>query len=271
MALYPTCRGHCRCPHGRQRGDFDGRQHADASWAIGRRMQRYRERWCCRVPLHRAGSSAGQKINPEQWPAGYGVVESAGSCFQPAGSADCRLDGSPQPLFCGAERFIKLISVRVAENEHVDVTHGPRTSLPFTSDGPRAVDVRRRGPFDVGQGGSEYGRNPEGTGEHLGQSRVVGTGGVGTDQSSVSGLPRCQQACLFSALDLPVHRWMRSARPDMDTLFPPTAGPPSTGAPAASRPTPRLPLKYHGPPWQAASLLVPGQVSRDHDRHCCGG
>ena len=30
-------------------------------------------------------------------------------------------------------------------------------------------------------------------------------------------------------------------------------------------------MKYHGPPWQAASLLVPGQVSRDHDRHCCGG
>ncbi len=175
MALYPTCRGHCRCPHGRQRGDFDGRQHADASWAIGRRMRRYRERWRCRVPLHRAGSSAGQKINPEQWPAGYGVVESAGYCLQPAGSADCRLAGSAQPLFCGAERFIKLISVRVAENEHVDVTHGPRTSLPFTSDGPRAVDVRRRGPFDVGQGGSEYGRNPEGTGGHLGQSRVVGT------------------------------------------------------------------------------------------------
>lgn len=152
----------------------------------------------------------------EQWPARDGVVEGSGAPVQPSGVADGDLDGPCQAVLGGAEGGVKLVAVWFAEDQHVDISDGSLPSLSFVPGGPGPVNVGRDDPRYGLQGFGEHGGNAEGPGQHLRQSRVIGTCGVRADEPGAADLPAGDQAGLFGALDLPVDRWMRRAGPCCD-------------------------------------------------------
>jgi hypothetical protein len=101
---------------------------------------------------------------------------------------------------------VQLVSVRFAEDEHVDVPYRPLAGLPFMSGGPGSVDVSRGNPADGAQDVGKDGRDSERPGQHLSQPGVIRAGGIRPDEPGIPDLTRCDQAGLLGALNLAVDR-----------------------------------------------------------------
>jgi hypothetical protein len=81
-------------------------------------------------------------------------------------------------LLGGVECGIELVSVRFAEDKHVDVPYRPLTGMPFVPGGPGSVDVRLGNPVNIAQDFGQDGGDAEGSDQHLSQPRVIGTNRV---------------------------------------------------------------------------------------------
>ena len=94
--------------------------------------------------------------------------------------AGCGRGLRPAPAWLGgAKGGVELIPVRVAEDEHVDVSLWTQVGVPG---GPGSVDVGRGDPADVPQDFGLDGGDAECPGQHLSQADVVRALGVGPDE-----------------------------------------------------------------------------------------
>jgi len=154
---------------------------------------------------------ARQEWKLEEGAAGEGVVERSRAGFQPVGVTDGRLDGPPKPLLRFAERGEELIAIWCPQDQNVDIADRPLPGLACMPGGPRSIDVGVADTCSRLQNFGDYGRNAEGFGQDIGESRVVGTGSVRLDEPGISHLARGDQPGLLRPLDLPVDRGIRHA------------------------------------------------------------
>ena len=82
---------------------------------------------------------------------------------------------------------VELIPVRVAEDEHVDVSLWTQVGVPG---GPGSLDVGRGDPADVPQDFGLDGEDAECPGQHLSQADLVRALGVGPDEPRIADLLR---------------------------------------------------------------------------------
>lgn len=141
----PTFERFRRTRHSAQYFDPDAAPitEADAEWAIDKATSALDEAQAllAETPPGRFSDLATAHGEPDKRPGSHSVVKSAATRFQPSGIPDRHLDRPSEALLSGSNRLIELVPVRIAQDEHVNVSDGPATRLPGTPGCPGTVDI----------------------------------------------------------------------------------------------------------------------------------
>jgi hypothetical protein len=97
----------------------------------------------------------------------------------------------------------------LAEDEEVDVADRTWSLMFVEAGGPGTEDERFVDPLDGVEFGAEDDGRSERLEEHVGESGVIGTVGVGSDEAKVPQAPAHHQSRLLGPLDLSMHGGVR--------------------------------------------------------------
>src|SRR5690606_12172976 len=117
------------------------------------------------------------------------------------------------------------------EDEKIDVAHRTPPLLPVETGRPRTEEIRRLDTVQQAQRFCEETRHPEGSRQHIAQTRVVGAGGVGPNQPRPPHPAAGEQTDGFGPFDLSVDRGVRDpARAEISDRLSSTSGAPRSSA-----------------------------------------
>lgn len=123
----------------------------------------------------------------------------------PAAAANGRLHRTPEEPFCLCEHVIKRVSIRLTDDEHIDV-NGCAAAFARVPSGPRSEDEGTFDTWHAVEGVTNEVPWPERSQEQLSQGGCEHAGGLSAHQASAANATGAHHAGLFSPLDLALRR-----------------------------------------------------------------